>query len=225
MRPELLFLLVLVLGYGVGSIPFSLLIAKWVKGIDLRKVGSGNVGATNVGRAIGWKWGVLALLLDALKGLLPTAFLPQLLQGQSTPLDTHLAVLAGAAAIAGHLFPVWLGFRGGKGVATALGVILVLAPWGTLCAAIAFLILIGITRIVSVGSIMAALSFALFELVKGGTELWSPESWSLGVFSVVVPLAIIVMHRSNIRRLLSGTEPGFGSPKEQELAEDGNSPS
>ncbi|MCA8994103.1 MAG: glycerol-3-phosphate 1-O-acyltransferase PlsY [Planctomycetaceae bacterium] len=225
MRPELLFFLVLLLGYGVGSIPFSLLIAKWVKGIDLRQVGSGNVGATNVGRAIGWKWGFLALLLDALKGLLPTAFLPQLLQGQPSPLDTHLAVLAGAAAILGHLFPIWLGFRGGKGVATALGVILVLAPWGTLCAAVAFLLLVGITRIVSIGSIMAALSFALFELVRGGRELWSSDSCSLGVFSVVVPLAIIVMHRSNIRRLLDGNEPGFGSAKKAELTGDGDSPS
>src|SRR5690606_37197450 len=104
--------------------PFSLLIARWFGGIDLRQHGSGNVGATNVARTLGFKWGLLALLLDALKGLLPTWGLPLLLFEGDVSRD-HAQVVAGLAAIVGHMFPCWLGFRGGKGVATALGVVAV----------------------------------------------------------------------------------------------------
>ncbi|MCA9081494.1 MAG: glycerol-3-phosphate 1-O-acyltransferase PlsY, partial [Planctomycetaceae bacterium] len=199
--PPAQFGLVAIAGFLVGSIPFSLLIARWVAGIDLRKVGSGNVGATNVWRAVGPKWGILALLCDALKGLLPVLLLPRLLAVDTPNLLTHLGVLAGVAALLGHLFPPWLGFRGGKGVATALGVVTVLAPWATLWAFVAFLILFFATRIVSVCSLGAALTFAIYKLTSEGSSLWSADRWSIGLFSIAVPLLIIVMHRTNIRRL------------------------
>lgn len=210
MQPGWLFTAVAAFAYLVGSVPFSLLIAQWAKGIDLRKVGSGNIGATNVVRAVGYKWGAFALLCDALKGLLPTLLLPHLVGDAHPEWKTHLAVLSGVGALLGHLFPVWLGFRGGKGVATGLGVILVLAPWGTAAAMTIFFLAIFLTRIVSVGSLLAALTFGLFQCIREGSQLWAAERWSLGVFSIVAPLLILVMHRSNLARLWAGTESRLG---------------
>ena len=213
--PFVLLSVAAVVAFLVGSIPFSLLIARFVAGVDLRKVGSGNVGATNVWRAVGARWGLLALLCDALKGLLPTMLLPLLASGSTAHLATHVAVLSGLAALLGHLFPPWLGFRGGKGVATALGVVIVLAPAGMLVACVAFAILFGATRIVSLGSIGAAVTFAIFQLCWEGAGLWTVDRWSLGVFSLLVPTLIIVMHRTNIVRLIQGTEPTLKAPAER----------
>lgn len=207
--PPVLLAVAGVVAFLAGSVPFSLLIARWVAGIDLRKVGSGNVGATNVWRAVGPRWGVLALLCDALKGLLPTLLLPELAGGETAHLVTHVAVLSGVSALLGHLFPPWLGFRGGKGVATALGVVLVLAPLGTLAALLVFAALFAMTHIVSLGSIGAAVTFAVFQLCYEGSGLWTVDHWSLGVFNLIVPVLIIVMHRANIARLLRGTEPAL----------------
>lgn len=205
-------ILVAVFAYLIGSIPFSLLIAKWVKGVDLRTVGSGNIGATNVGRAIGYKWGLLALVCDALKGLVPTLLLPLLAGIERHPLHVHFMVIAGVMAILGHLFPVWLWFKGGKGVATALGVAAILSPGGTLAACVVFILLMVWKRVVSIGSIGAAATFATYQLIQFGTELWTPHQWSLGLFSLLAPVLIIVMHRSNIQRLLRGEEPSLGTP-------------
>ena len=118
-------------------------------------------------------------------------------------------VLAALAAILGHMFPIWLGFRGGKGVATALGVILVLAPWGTLVAAAVFALTFAAKRIVSLSSILAAISFAAYQLWALSPQPFGPERWSLAVFSVTIPLLIILRHRTNIVRLMQGTEPTF----------------
>ncbi len=213
--PFVLLSVTAVIAFLVGSIPFSLLIARLVAGIDLRKIGSGNVGATNVWRAVGAKWGLLALFCDALKGLLPTMLLPLLASGQLAHLNTHVAVLSGLAALLGHLFPPWLGFRGGKGVATALGVVIVLAPAGMFVACVVFAILFGATRIVSLGSIGAAVTFAIFQLCWEGAGLWTVDRWSLGGFSLLVPMLIIVMHRTNIVRLIRGTEPTLKTPAER----------
>jgi acyl phosphate:glycerol-3-phosphate acyltransferase len=126
--------------YVIGSIPFGLLIAKYGHGVDVRRHGSGNIGATNVGRVLGKKWGVVCLVLDALKGLLPTLLLPRVIPRPLLPEDwLGLAtVLCGAAAITGHVFPVWLGFRGGKGVATGAGVAAVVCWQAALAAVAAF---------------------------------------------------------------------------------------
>jgi acyl phosphate:glycerol-3-phosphate acyltransferase len=197
-----------VAAYLIGSIPFSLLIARWVGGIDLRQHGSGNVGATNVARTLGLKWGLLALLLDALKGLLPTWVLPLLLFPDGDA-HAHAQVASGLVAIIGHMFPCWLGFRGGKGVATALGVIVVIAPLATLCAFGAFALTFAVSRIVSLSSIIASIVFAVAELVILAPTPFAAATWSRAAFALAVPALIIVRHRSNIARLLKGEEQRF----------------
>ena len=193
------------IAYLLGSIPFGLLVCRWVAGVDLRVVGSGNIGATNATRVVGKTWGAVVLLLDALKGLLPTLLLPRLFP-TPTDLVEHYSVLAGACAIVGHSFPIWLGFRGGKGVATSLGVAVVLAPWGTLVAFGLFAIVFAATRIVSAASLTAAIGFAVFQWFRLQPDPWSSERWSLTLFCLAVPLLIVVRHRSNIVRLLRGEE-------------------
>ncbi|HWL09907.1 MAG TPA: glycerol-3-phosphate 1-O-acyltransferase PlsY [Planctomicrobium sp.] len=190
----------------IGSIPFSLLIGRFFGGIDLRQHGSGNVGATNVARTMGAKWGLMALLLDALKGALPAFFLPLLMTEHSASLFNE-RTLCGAAAILGHVFPPWLGFQGGKGVATALGVVLVLAPVASGCAFLAFVLTFLAFRIVSLASVIAAITYAITEFALRPDQLWESDSWGLGVFAVAIPLLIIVRHRTNLYRLWHGQEP------------------
>lgn len=200
-------LAVAVLSYLAGSIPFGYLIGKVFKGIDLRDYGSGNIGATNAGRVLGKSWGIACLILDALKGLLPVAFFPQFCFASDSPWLDHATVLAGVMTIVGHMFPCWLGFRGGKGVATSLGVLTILSPWGVLVAAALFFISLAIWRYVSLSSMIAAVGFAGYELCRLQPSPLSEATWSRGVFAVLVPMLIIIQHRSNIRRLLAGEEP------------------
>lgn len=210
MNDLLRMLLPILAAYLVGSIPFGLIVARIAKGVDIRTVGSGNIGATNVARSIGKGWGLFVLALDAFKGLLPTLFFPLLTTAGDHQSFIHLQVMCGLAAIVGHMFPCWLRFRGGKGVATALGVVAVLAPMSSLIAAAAFALSLAIWRIVSLGSILAAVSFAASALWRLWPTPFSTESWSLAAFSLAIPLLIIVRHRSNIARLLKGEEPRFG---------------
>jgi len=198
--------------YLCGSIPFGLYIAKWATGQDIRNLGSGNIGATNVGRAIGKKWGMLVLLLDCLKGMLPVLLLPGL--AMETPC-IHIKVIVAIAAVLGHMYPIWLKFRGGKGVATALGAVLVLAPIATGVAALIFGLTVAFGRIVSLSSILAALGFAAAELFLLMPAPFAMETWSLALFSLILPAFIILRHHSNISRLLRGQEPRFETPVEQ----------
>lgn len=191
--------------YLLGSIPFGWWLCWWVAGIDLRTVGSGNIGATNASRVLGKTWGSVVLLLDALKGFLPAWLLPVAFDLPSEA-QLHGRVLAGVSAIVGHSFPIWLGFRGGKGVATSLGVALLLAPQATLLAAVVFATVMLTTRIVSAGSLAAAFSFALCQWYLLQPQPWSGERWSLSGFSLGVPLLIVIRHRSNIVRLWRGEE-------------------
>lgn len=204
--------------YLAGSIPFGLLVAKLVSGTDIRKVGSGNIGATNVARTLGAKWGILVLLLDALKGLLPVLLIPSLFVASDSPDFDHARVLSGVATIIGHMFPIWLGFRGGKGVATSLGVILVLGAWSTLTAVLAFALTFLISRIVALSSIIAAIAFGVAQFIQLGSTVFSQEKWSLAAFSIAVPMLIIVRHWSNLGRILRGEEEKFqfGSQKKSE---------
>ncbi len=200
--------------YLAGSIPFGLMIGRMVKGIDLRDHGSGNIGATNAGRVLGNKWGLICLVLDALKGMLPVAILPQRFFATDDPWLIHATVLAGVSTIIGHMFPCWLGFRGGKGVATSLGVLSILSPWGLLVAAGSFFSSLAIWRFVSLSSILASVGFGACEMIRLKPTPFSESTWSQGLFAMTVPLLIVVQHRSNIRRLWKGEEPRFARERE-----------
>lgn len=204
--------------YLVGSIPFAFLMAQWVAGIDIRTKGSGNVGATNVGRVVGMKWGLAVLALDCLKGLLPVLAVPYLFLGSlsaDSGAGMHLRVVCGIAAIAGHMFPCWLRFRGGKGVATALGVVIVLSPWMSLIAAAVFTLSFLAAKIVSLSSIAAAVTFAAGQMFVLRPNPFAADRWSLAAFSLAIPMLIVYRHRSNISRLLRGTEPKLTTKGEE----------
>jgi len=189
-------LIVFLLSFLFGSIPFGYIIGK-LKGVDVRRHGSGNIGATNVSRVLGKKYGFAVLLLDALKGAVAV------LIAKAIGLPIEYQVLAGISAIVGHCFSPWLGFRGGKGVATALGAFLVISPKTTLGALLIFLAVLLTTRYVSLSSIVAALSYPLlYKLFE------KPSPFSFVVVSLGA-LLIVAKHHSNIRRLLKGEEKKF----------------
>lgn len=183
------------LAYLIGSLPFGYLIVRMTGRGDVRQTGSGGTGATNVSRRAGKAAGVVTLMLDALKGAIAVLIATRFSEG-------WVIAAAAIAVIVGHIFPVWLGFRGGKGVATAVGVFSVLAPWALLCAGIVFLIVVLLTRYVSLGSITAA---AIIPVVSWFTGLTLPTLTSAAVCAALV----IFAHRANIARLLNGTEPKF----------------
>jgi glycerol-3-phosphate acyltransferase PlsY len=184
-----------VLGYLSGSIPFGLLLVRATRGVDVRERGSGNIGATNVARVAGKPLGVLVLLLDALKGALPV-----LLARAVEPAPLVPAVV-GLAAFAGHVAPPWLGFRGGKGVATALGVLAVLAPRAALASALTYGVVLALWRISSVGSLLAGLVAVAVAWLVPGTPVASA-----GLVTVLLA-AMLWTHRGNIGRLLRRGEP------------------
>jgi glycerol-3-phosphate acyltransferase PlsY len=196
--------IVAAISYLIGAIPFGYLIPKWVKGIDIREHGSGNPGATNVLRTMGNEWGILVLCLDLLKGLLPVWLLPMWLLPSGSPIMLHVRVLAGVAAIVGHMLPVYLRFRGGKGVATALGVVTVLGGWGTPVAVAVFLVTFLAWRMVALSSMLAVSAFAIAQLAM--LYPYPSQTWSLLGFSVTAPLLIIYRHRGNIVRLWNREE-------------------
>jgi acyl phosphate:glycerol-3-phosphate acyltransferase len=182
-----------VLGYLCGSVPFGVVLTRW-KGLDVRAQGSGNIGATNVARVAGKKLGVLVLVLDAAKGALPVLAARTLMPGE--PL-VHAAV--GLAAFLGHVFPIWLKLRGGKGVATALGVLVVLLPWSALAGAVVYAALFAAFRISSIGSLCAGLAAVIAAFVAH-----APREYAF--FSLLLFLLILFTHRSNIQRLLRRAE-------------------
>lgn len=195
-------LTVVLIAYLLGSIPSAVWAGRIFHGTDVREHGSGNAGTTNVIRVLGWKTGVPVLIFDLAKGFL-AAMLPRLLhlapQGSSTLIN--LQILMGFIAIIGHIFPVFAGFRGGKGVATMFGILLAIHPPVTLACFGVFLLVFLVTGIVSVSSISAGISFPVFLLAIFGSP-----SLVLKLFSVLVALALIVTHRDNIKRLVRGEE-------------------
>ena len=203
----MLWLAVLAVSYLLGSIPFGYLLVRIFRKEDIRATGSGNIGATNVARSGAKGLGLLTLLLDLLKGLVAVLFAKHLARG--TPgFPSDLAVGAAVAAVVGHVSPVWLGFRGGKGVATALGVFLALVPEVALATLLVFLVLVAITRLVSLASIVAAAVIPLFAM------LLLPDRSPVYLGGVIfIALLVIVKHRANIGRLMNRTEPRFGSKK------------
>lgn len=198
-----------VLAYLAGATPFGLLVARGAAGIDIRQHGSGNIGATNVGRTLGAKWGVTVLLLDALKGALPVLLIPRLFASSESTWFDLLSVIAGVATVVGHMFPVWLNFCGGKGVATALGVVFVLATKASLAAFAGFALCMAASRIVALSSIVAALVFAAGQIIILSPNPFDRTKLPLSMFSLAVPALIILRHGSNIGRLLRGEEKKF----------------
>ena len=195
-------LLLLAAGYLAGSIPFGVLVARRMAGVDPRAVGSGNIGASNVTRSAGKAAGALTLLLDAAKAALPMLLARPLLErlGATPAAAEAWQVAVGLAAFAGHLWPVWLRFQGGKGVASAMGVFLVLAPMPTLLGLAAFAVAFGATRIPAVGSLTGAVVCTIGNFMANGAA--SPVSWA----GLLVAALIVWRHRGNIQRLVRGDE-------------------
>ncbi len=199
------------LAYLCGSVPFGYVLARFVVHADIRERGSGNIGATNVARVLGRKWGVLVLCLDCLKGLLPTLLLPRVLAVEADQ-SAWLPVLAGMSAVVGHMFPVWLRFRGGKGVATGLGVGLVISWQATIAALAVFAVVFAVSRRTSVASLAAAAAFCITQLSLFGSDAFAADHWAVSSFAIAVPTLIILRHRTNIVRILRRQEPRFGDP-------------
>ncbi len=194
------------IAYVSGSLPFGLWIGRLARGVDIRTMGSGNLGATNVYRSLGPGLGVLTLLLDIAKGALPVWLLPHAPFAAAFPGGAEWCRLAvGLAAVAGHVWTFLAGFRGGKGVATTVGVLLALAPAAFGIFVLVFALVVAVTRYISLGSTLGALAFAvaLGFLAPGGVR--SPT----GLLGVLLALLVVVRHRDNFRRLLRGEERRF----------------
>jgi acyl-phosphate glycerol 3-phosphate acyltransferase len=198
--------LLVVAAYFLGAVPFGYLVARW-RGVDILKQGSGNIGATNVARVLGRTWGILVFVLDFAKGAVPVVAGRLLGDVPEVPAQA-VPVAAGVAAFLGHLFPIYLGFRGGKGVATAAGAVAVLLPIPFLAAFLTWLSLFVSSRIMSLASIVAAATLCLVRL--GATAApWSPSEIVVTCFCLTAAALVIARHHANIRRLLSGTENRF----------------
>lgn len=202
--------LILFLSYLAGSIPASIWIGKLLYGVDVRQHGSRNAGATNAFRVLGWKTGILSTLIDIGKGLLAAGVLAAI-QVDELPvgfwqMDSALPLLAGISAILGHMFPVWAGFRGGKGVNTAAGVLFAITP-KTMCIIIAiFALVLFVFRYVSLASIVAAIMFPATVAIQMYVFHADTMDWSLLLFGGIFAVAILYAHRGNIQRLIAGKE-------------------
>jgi glycerol-3-phosphate acyltransferase PlsY len=195
------YIAVAVVAYLLGSIPTGFLVAK-VRGVDIRAVGSGNIGAANTFRAVGKVAGIFVLLMDALKGVAAVLVCFPILKlfGITHPAVTiHYRVLAGAFVVLGHNYTCWLHFKGGKGIATTGGAYLALAPISVLFALLAFVVGFGVTRITSVGSIMAAITLPTVVCL-------TKDDWTLRIVTLALGVLALLKHRTNIQRLIAGTE-------------------
>ncbi len=221
--------MVAVAAYLLGSIPTGFLVAK-AKGVDIRKTGSGNIGATNAMRVLGKPAGIFVLLMDAAKGVLAVVILPSFicdfiiphvcgiklyhygtlwsLYDESYETVLRFEIIAGIFAVLGHNYTCWLKFKGGKGIATTAGVYLALAPWALLVALVVFILAILITKYVSVGSIAAAIALPVTVWIM------TPQNIFLGIVTTALGALAIYKHKSNIQRLLAGTENRLGQKKE-----------
>jgi glycerol-3-phosphate acyltransferase PlsY len=201
--------LIVVVAYLIGSIPFGYLIVRMRGGGDVRQTGSGGTGATNVSRRAGKAAGLLTLILDALKGAIAVLVAGVALSGHRTPATKWWVAAAAVAAIVGHIFPVWLRFRGGKGVATAAGAFFMVAPFGLLCAGIVFVAVFSLTRYVSLASLSAAVLIPVFLVLQKLLIQPAADVKPALTATVTGALLIIFAHRANIARLLSGAESKF----------------
>ncbi|MDO8996187.1 glycerol-3-phosphate 1-O-acyltransferase PlsY [Sediminibacterium sp.] len=194
--------ILILLAYLIGSVPTAVWISKYFFKIDIRDYGSGNAGATNTFRVLGSKWGTFVMMVDVLKGIIATSLyilLPYYLTDEWD--RTNFMIGLGLAAVLGHIFPIWAGFRGGKGVATLLGMAVAIQPLVALCCVGVFLIVLYLTRFVSLSSILAGVSFMVFILF-----IFNEKETLYRIFAVLVALMVILTHQKNIGRILKGTE-------------------
>ena len=213
----MILIVLIISSYLLGSIPFGLLIAR-AHGKDLRSIGSGNIGATNVSRALGRKWAYVCFALDVLKGLVPM-LVTMLVVKPDSVITLWLWLAVGCAAILGHIFPIYLKFKGGKGVATSFGVALGLWPYYTACVLFAFLVWIAVVliwRYVSLASIVASVTFilALIAAIILKQDWEFADLWPILIAAVAIPVMVIIRHRENIKRLLAGTESKIRQKKD-----------
>jgi glycerol-3-phosphate acyltransferase PlsY len=195
-------LLVIVLAYLIGSIPTSVWVSRYFFGIDIREYGSGNAGATNTFRVLGPKWGTVVMIVDMLKGTAAVSLVHLLPQyADSETLFLNLQICLGLASVLGHIFPIWAEFRGGKGVATLFGLVLGISPWTALSCSGVFLLVLFLTRFVSLSSILASIAFPIFILV-----IFNVDNPIYRVFAIAVALMVVLTHQKNIGRLLRGSE-------------------
>ncbi len=194
--------LIILLAYLIGSLPTSVWVSKYFFHIDIRDYGSGNAGATNTFRVLGKKWGTFVMIGDMLKGLIAVKlFLLIPYYNDHELARTSLQIGLGLAAVVGHIYPIWADFRGGKGVATLFGLILGISPWSALCCSGVFILVLYLTRFVSLSSILASAAFPVFILV-----IFNVDNHAYRVFAVGVALLVILTHQKNISRLLKGSE-------------------
>jgi acyl phosphate:glycerol-3-phosphate acyltransferase len=194
--------LLIVIAYLIGSVPTAVWISKLFFGIDIREYGSGNSGATNTFRILGSRWGVCVMVLDMLKGAAATSLYVLLPYYLTSEWDrTNLMVGLGLAAVLGHIFPIWADFRGGKGVATLFGMIVAIQPLVAVCCVGVFLLVLYLTRFVSLSSILASVSFAVFILF-----VFNEKETLYRAFAIAVTLLVILTHQKNITRLIRGSE-------------------
>ena len=200
--------------YLIGSIPFGLLIGK-INKIDIRQHGSGNIGATNVLRTLGKKWGYLCFLCDFLKGLLPVLAASYFVTKTDPAGLEYTPAIAVIGTVMGHIFSIFLKFKGGKGIATSAGAIMAIAPYGLLAALLIWLIFFKSTGYVSLASILAALAIPFLAMAENSFQLHQEKisSCSLAILFVLAIL-VTVKHKSNIKRLMNGTESSFKKKKE-----------
>lgn len=206
--------IIAILSYLVGSIPTAIIVGKLMRGIDIRQHGSGNAGGTNVIRVLGWKAGVFVILFDMAKGLFATMVISRLMFGalpfeNATPFNDYVLVqiIAGCAAMLGHIWTLFAGFKGGKGIATAGGMLIGVAPVEVAVSLGVFLIVFLISHYVSLGSLSAASSFPLTMFLRENVFMAHIPSYNTLIwFSIAISLLVIYTHRSNIQRLLKGTE-------------------
>ena len=205
---------IIVLSYLVGSIPNSIIVSKLVKGIDIRDYGSGNAGGTNVMRVLGWKQGLIVIILDALKGVLAVVVIARLHYGSmpfanKTPFDdfTLIQIIAGLSAVIGHIWTVFAGFKGGKGIATALGMLLMISTVDMLIAMGVFAIVVVVSRYVSLGSIIGAVTVPLALVIRENIfNVNIPSYNTLLPFVIALSLLVLFTHRKNVVRLINGSE-------------------
>jgi acyl phosphate:glycerol-3-phosphate acyltransferase len=197
-------LLLIIVAYLIGSIPTALIISKKFFGVDIRDYGSGNMGATNTFRVLGSRYGTIVMILDILKGMVAVGlfnFLPYYLGSENELQRTNFMIGLGLSAVAGHIFPIWANFKGGKGVATLFGMILAIQPVVALSCVGVFLLVLYLTRYVSLSSILASIFLPVCVL-----WIWNEHEVLYRVFALIVALLVIFTHQKNIIRILRGVE-------------------